>query len=427
MKFGSVCSGIEAASVAFSPLGWKAEWFAEIEPFPCAVLAHHYPDVPNLGDMTRIVDDERFKRATIDVLCGGTPCQSFSVAGLRKGLDDPRGNLALEFLRIADRAKPKWILWENVPGVLSSNGGKDFAAFVTALGEIGYGWAYRILDAQHFGVPQRRRRVFVVGHSSGDWRYPAAVLFEPQSLCWDPTKSPKTKQKSTKNPQGITGTDRQIINTLTARMQGSSGWAPYNETEHLIPVNPVGIIGGQHPNASVGDDVAPTLTSAMGMGGGHIPIVNDPNAQPKAFRKSRRAQSKDDCETWVDDGIANTLNVFDTGERDTHAIIQPVAVDTYNMAVHDTSQSLTSAASDINHTGGVIVNSVVRRLTPTECERLQGFPDGYTAIPYKGKTERNCSDGPRYKALGNSWAVPCVRWIGRRIQMVEDIIKGERK
>ncbi len=178
MKFLSVCSGIEAASVAWNPLGWKATGFSEIEPFPSAVLAHHYPDVPNYGDMTKY---ESWPNQSINLLCGGTPCQSFSVAGLRKGLDDPRGNLMLTFGAIAAKYRPKWLVWENVPGVLSSNHGRDFGAFLGMLGQLGYGFAYRVLDAQYFGVAQRRRRVFVVG-CVGNWRAAAAVLFERHSL-----------------------------------------------------------------------------------------------------------------------------------------------------------------------------------------------------------------------------------------------------
>ena len=180
MRYLSVCSGMEAATVAWSPLGWRAAAFAEVDPHACAVLAHHYPAVPNFGDMNRF---KEWPDADVDVLVGGTPCQSFSIAGLRKGLDDPRGNLALTYLAIADRYRPEFLVWENVPGVLSSNGGRDFGAFLGGLGELGYGFAYAVLDAQYFGVPQRRRRVFVVGHS--DWRRAAAVLFERASLSGD--------------------------------------------------------------------------------------------------------------------------------------------------------------------------------------------------------------------------------------------------
>ena len=187
MRYLSVCSGIEAATVAWHDLGWKPVGFSEIEPFPSAVLAHHYPAVINFGDMTK------YKEWNIehpDILVGGTPCQSFSVAGLRKGLDDPRGNLALTYCGILDHFRPTWFVWENVPGVLSSSGGRDFGSFLGAVAELGYGFAYRVLDAQFFGVAQRRRRVFVVGYL-GDWRPPAAVLFERESLSRDLEALPK--------------------------------------------------------------------------------------------------------------------------------------------------------------------------------------------------------------------------------------------
>ena len=185
MKYLSVCSGIEAATVAWRHMGWQPVGFSEIEKFPSQVLAHHYPDVPNLGDMTNY---KEWDIGSIDVLVGGTPCQSFSVAGLRKGLDDPRGNLALVYCGILDHFRPKWFVWENVPGVLSSAGGRDFGSFLGALAELGYGFAYRVLDGQWFGVAQRRRRVFVVG-CLGDWRGAAAVLFESKSLRWDTEKN----------------------------------------------------------------------------------------------------------------------------------------------------------------------------------------------------------------------------------------------
>jgi DNA (cytosine-5)-methyltransferase 1 len=188
MRYGSVCSGIEAATQAWHGLGWTPAWFSEIEKFPCKVLAHHYPNVPNFGDMTNFQEWPLGPDTAIDVLVGGTPCQSFSVAGLRKGLADPRGNLMLIFLAIAAKFKPRWIVWENVPGVLSSNGGRDFGSFLGGLEELGYGWAYRVLDAQYFGVAQRRRRVFVVGYL-GDWRAAAAVLFEPESVRGDSAPS----------------------------------------------------------------------------------------------------------------------------------------------------------------------------------------------------------------------------------------------
>src|SRR5579863_2213444 len=181
IRFGSVCSGIEAASVAWEPLGWEPAWFSEIAPFPKEVLAHHYPTVPDLGDMTKLYGDETFKRERIDLLVGGTPCQSFSLQGVREGLADPRGVLALEFLRLADIKKPRWIVWENVPNVLRVNAGRAFGTILGALVQLGYGFSYRVLDAQFFGVPQIRRRVYIVGHL-GDWRTAAAVLFESGCL-----------------------------------------------------------------------------------------------------------------------------------------------------------------------------------------------------------------------------------------------------
>lgn len=304
MRFLSVCSGIEAASVAWQPLGWKAWAFSEIEPFPCSVLAHHYPDTPNHGDMTKFKD---WPDGSVDLLCGGTPCQSFSNAGLRAGLDDPRGQLMLTFGAIAARYRPRWLVWENVPGVLSSNGGRDFGAFLGLLGHLGYGFAYRVLDAQFVrvdgyvgAVPQRRQRVFVVG-CLGDWRSAAAVLLERESLRGD--SAPRR----------------------TARE---------------------------------GTAVSPTLRAGGNRTGGDRPPGTD----------------VDTCETLV-----------------------PVGLDFQNVAATATA---------------------VRRLMPVECERLQGFPDGYTAVMHRGKP---AADGPRYKALGNSWAIPPVRWIGMRIAMVDGL------
>ena len=205
MRYLSVCSGIEAATVAWHPLGWQPIGFSEIESFPSAVLSHHYPEVPNFGDMTKY---KEWNLGAIDLLVGGTPCQSFSVAGLRKGLEDPRGNLALTYCGILDHFRPQWFVWENVPGVLSSNGGRDFGSFLGAVAELGYGFAYRVLDAQYFGVAQRRRRVFVVG-CLGNWRDAAAVLFEPESVRGDPAPSRKKGE--------------EVAGTFTARAR-SGGW-----------------------------------------------------------------------------------------------------------------------------------------------------------------------------------------------------------
>ena len=447
MRYGSVCSGIEAATVAWHGLGWQPVYFSEIEAFPSAVLAHHYPDVPNMGDMTK---HKEWTCGPIDLLVGGTPCQSFSVAGLRKGLDDPRGSLMLTFLAIAERQRPRWIVWENVPGVLSSGGGRDFGSFLGALGHLGYGWAYRVLDAQWFGVAQRRRRVFVVG-CLGDQRAAAAVLFERESVRRDPAPSrekgqgvahdvapcigasgrgfARTGETRGQDPVVATGAAGGLHATVGALCADAhpgaySGQDAY--TGRLVPVqqplafsahmsepqvdaglsqtlqrkNPQAVAIDLQ-NVRCGGDVAGTLdttrpsrggkqaiavrtaqTSANGHG-----IANDVahtldqvQGQAVAFTKAKRAQSTTDDESWVAGQVAPTMNGFDTGDtRAKTAIVNPLCV---------------------------------RRLTPRECERLQGFPDDYTAIPYRGKA---AADGPRYKALGNSMAVPVMRWIGERI------------
>jgi len=272
--------------VAWHPLGWKAAWYSEIEPFPSAVLKHHYPTVPNYGDMTKY---EAWPNEPINLLVGGTPCQSFSVAGLRKGLADPRGNLMLTYGAIAKRYSPKWLVWENVPGVLSSNGGRDFGTFLGMLAELGYGFAYRVLDAQYFGVAQRRRRVFVVG-CLGDAGSAAAVLFERNCLQGNiEERGKKSVQKG------------EIAGTLTTRT-----------------------------------------------------------------------------------GVANDNYSVEQG----HLIC-----DKYGP----------------------------RWIMPIECERLQGFSDNFTKIPWRNKSAEECPDTPRYKALGNSMAVPVMRWIGERIKKVEEL------
>ena len=387
MKYLSVCSGIEAATVAWHPLGWKAVAYSEIEKFPSEVLAHHYPSTPNLGDMTKF--KEWNFESNVDVLVGGTPCQSFSVAGLRKGLDDPRGNLMLTYLAIADKYRPRWLVWENVPGVLSSNGGKDFGVFLGALGELGYGFAYRILDAQYFGVAQRRRRVFVVGYL-GDWRAAAAVLFERHSLQGHPAPSREKREDPAK--------------CLT---RGANQRYDF-ETEDLIPAYgiPGNWIGRKPENGGNATepmhDVAPCLTKADQHG----------VAQPIPFDTTQ---------------ITSPLNYSSPKAGDpchplaagAHIPAVAVGTDLYNGAITgDVAVPMTNRA-DGTGTGPTVMQAMaVRRLTPVECERLQGFPDSYTDIKSKDKPT---PDGPRYKALGNSMAVPVMAWIGARIQQYEDI------
>ena len=300
MTYLSVCSGIEAVSVAWEPLGFKPVGFAEIEKFPCELLRQKYPNVKNYGDITQY---EKWNIGQFDILAGGTPCQSFSIAGKRGGTADERGALMYAYLGIVETYRPRWIVWENVPGVLSSNSGYDFTSFLAGLEECGYGWAYRVLDAQYFGVPQRRRRVFVIGHLDNRTDLSAEILFEQQGVCG---------------------------------------------------------------NIAAGSETQKETTAFIGKG----------------------------------------VNYFRRGG---------------NFKYHKDKKAATlrsSAASDCFDLVLAREKKYIRRLTPLECERLQGFPDNYTQIEWRGKPAEQCPDSLRYKAIGNSMAVPVMRWIGERIKRI---------
>lgn len=348
MRFISLFSGIEAASVAWRDLDMTPLAFSEIEPFPCAVLAHHYPDVPNLGDITTI--DWSSYRGQCDLIIGGSPCQSFSIAGSRTGLDGASG-LMWEYVRAVREIMPAWVVWENVPGALSSGPskgekGEDFGCLLRSLDDLGYGLAWRVCDAQFWGVAQRRRRVFLVGHL-GDQRA-ADVLFESDCLRWDYQTGRKEREAITARVGGgASPSDGYILNT---------GCTP-NSTSQGDPIHD-------------GLDVAQTLGTACGR---QVAICIQGNVIGRA-----------DCNGPQGCGFDNDL-AFTLTSTDRHAVAHMPDGDTY----------------------------IVRKLTPTECERLMGFPDGYTDIPYKNK--EHPADGARYKALGNSFAVPVVRWIGERI------------
>jgi len=552
IRFLSVCSGIEAASVAWHSLGWQCAGLSEIEAFPRAVLEHrqgaqavdwdhrHTPQsnsLPLFGDFTQI---ESHHVGPIDLLVGGTPCQSFSIAGLRGGLDDDRGNLALEFLRLADRTRPRWLVWENVPGVLSSNGGRDFGAILGGMVELGYGFAYRVLDAQFFGVPQRRRRVFVVGHL-GSWQRAAAVLFERHSLSGHPAPRRKAGKVAPTIPSRSTGggglgTDfdcdgglierawpAEIAPTLNAAFGSKMGLEDQHirggaacsslpdvamcltrgsmqrmdaETETLIPTtgavfdDALGVahsLRGEGFDASEdgtgrGTPLVPVAYSIMPMNSGKDykaretdvaqPIMaggpvggnqgGDYIAHPIAFDTTQisspanfsNPKPGDPCHPLAAGAhpptIAFTAKDYGADAMDdcspkrraggfmgSHAnggVMPAVAFAIQERAV---SENLENGPQGKGYQEGVaytlearnkvqsVAASAVRRLTPTECERLQGFPDGYTAIPWRGKGADQCPDGPRYKALGNSMAVPCMAWIGERIAAVEAIINRE--
>jgi len=455
MKYLSVCSGIEAASVAWESLGWTPIAFSEIEPFPASVLKHRWPMVPNLGDMTKY---ESWKLSdTIDLICGGTPCQAFSVAGVRKGLDDPRGGLTLTFVRMCDHFNPKWIVWENVPGVLSS---KDnaFGCFLGALsGEgcelkpTGDKWtdagcvyspkrtiAWRCLDAQYFGLAQRRKRVFVVAcpRDQGD---PTEILLEFEGLRRDLAPSRGSRQDTSADVAGCL-------------RSGGNGGVPSSRGEHIVPsywndpASPCDTLLARDYKGIGNQDLTTgrTLVKAV------VPIHDQ--ATRHAGKRGDRQDGKgnglgvgkegDPCPTLTkgdkhavlyenhpnDSRVTGPLDVapscvsrYGTGGGNVPLVQEGgevLAFDAYNQATSDIGQAISSAASDINHTGGVLdsrVRSAVRRLLPMECERLQGFPDDHTLIPWRGKAASECPDGPRYKALGNSMAVPCMRWIGTRI------------
>jgi DNA (cytosine-5)-methyltransferase 1 len=415
MRYLSVCSGIEAATMAWHDLGWTPAGFSEIEPFPSAVLAHHYPNVTNFGDMTKY--KEWNLDGSIDLLVGGTPCQSFSVAGLRKGMDDPRGNLALVYCGMLDHFRPNWFVWENVPGVLSSSGGRDFGSFLGAVAQLGYGFAYRVLDAQYCGVAQRRRRVFVVGYL-GDWRPAAAVLFERHSLRRDLAPSRTAGQEPSAYFESSLAQYREgdIGGTLKASGGVLGGGSETFLVQKVYETHPA------DSRVKEMGETCQTVTSRWGTGGGNVPLV-------QAFRKSRRAQSVEDYETWVDDGISNTINLFDQGDiRTTHAVVEAYSIredagaNTFSATPLEVTPALQALRPSVqsHHAQTFVADSVkVRRLTPVECERLQGFPDNYTNIPWRKKDIS--PDGPRYKALGNSMAVPCMQWIGDGIDLVDKL------
>ncbi len=511
LVYGSVCSGIEAATAAWEPLGWRAAFFAEIEPFPSAVLAHRHPATANLGDMTAI--DGSAWRGKIDVLVGGTPCQAFSVAGLRKSLDDSRGNLALKFVELADAIDPAWVVWENVPGVLSTRDN----AFGCLLGGLageddpvvppGGKWsdagvvfgptrtvAWRVLDAQYFGLAQRRRRVFVVA-GAGDQADPVQVLLEREGVRRDHPPRREAEQSvaptldaragrsgetsfatsggliaeafggnNTSGPidlatalnacasasgrmdfesetfvattlrardlsRGVDSdcTDTLIAHTLRAKanlahrpdidtlvthsLRGEGFDASEDGTGRGTPLVPVAIPiqeAGARTGVSTTDPRA-----GIGIGGDGDPMftLQAGKQHAVAFTQNQRNEVR-----TLD--VAGALAAESGTKQQTYVAFDckaatPVVAET----IAPTLRAMN--AIDRDNAGGQLAvqnGMAVRRLTPRECERLQGFPDDYTLIPWRRKAAEDCPDGPRYRALGNSMAVPVMAWLGRRIQ-----------
>lgn len=437
ITYGSVCSGIESASVAWEPLGMRPSWFSEVEPFPSAVLAHHWPNVPNLGDMTNLAAAIRAGIIEApDVLVGGTPCQAFSVAGLRGGLSDGRGQLTLTYVDILnaiDEQRPDneaVCVWENVPGVLSS---KDnaFGCFLAALvGEdlplepTGKKWsnagcvygpqrtaAWRILDAQYFGVAQRRRRVFVVASARKGFN-PSEVLFESEGVRRD---SAPSREK------------REEVTRIIAPISHPYSWAESHEgTAPISPTldarladgprrNQGGVIVATHPPV-----IGNTLTARMYKG-----VNSDLNEGQSLVLPIHDKTTRHAGKTGKGSGNGLGVGTSDdpcptltAGDRHAVAFAQNSRNEIRLEGGDGQITGCLSASSSAKPGQGypaIESSGVVRRLTPVECERLQGFPDRHTLIPWKKKPAEECPDGPRYKAIGNSKAVPVVKWIGVRL------------
>lgn len=559
-RYVSIFSGVEAATLAWEPLGWEAVAFSEIEPFPCAVLAQRWPDVPNLGDITKINWKEKID-GPVDLVVGGSPCQSFSVAGKREGLKGASG-LMFEYIRCVSELRPRWFVWENVPGALSSEGGAAFGQLLSEMDELGYGLAWRVLDAQFFGVAQRRRRLFLVGHL-GDPTGPAEVLFEPDCLQGNPASS-REKRKELASRTGrsarcagfkfsaapaanTVGYEEEQAGTLTAdwhtpavfplqgNMVGRNDAAGPEGRGYGLPSDPAFTLNCVDRQASAG-----TVSRLVGKGGRSYCI--DRATTPKAsfecchtLRRGGDGGSNDDavvienpsscpsgkqnilCMTGTQEhgsvdvelagcltarmfkdapvlgipfvqnernevrimgdgtiagalaaqpGVKQQTYVCEMPHRSCYPINEQIAtrggklgrgtgfgidedgdpaftlltnhphmVATYGSGT-DPQLVGPLGARDYKEVGNQYVNEgkvvavneasdkpaetmSARRLTPLECERLQGFPDEHTLIPWKGKPAAECPDGPRYKAIGNSMAVPVMRWIGERISAVE--------
>jgi DNA (cytosine-5)-methyltransferase 1 len=476
MKYGSVCSGIEAATVAWHQLGWEPSWFSEIAMFPSAVLAYHYPHVPNLGDMTLIPDlIVNHQIEAPDILCGGTPCQAFSIAGMRQSLKDDRGNLSLVFCEVADAIdnvresrgeSPAIIVWENVPGVFSTSD-NAFGCFLAGLaGEsepikpTGKKWAnagivvgpkrtacWRVLDAQYFGLAQRRKRVFVVASARDDIDI-GQVLFEFDGVQRNtPPSRKKTETNTASTETGIDGNSRgigfqEVSPTLRANAKQSLMSGSGNINAALVmnysisSMNSKGMLS-QNPDVGFKEtDISRTLdttgTYPAKEQGGNVIVEYSADLAP-TMTASGPPYSRTGAQNQELDGyvvIPNHVKIplaLAFKVRGEGTMTGEKGGDISKLGQHGGSgmisyeeKTFTLATSQDQYVAyqkgnGVKSNMRVRRLTPKECERLQGFPDDYTKIPYRGKDADLCPDSLRYHALGNSWAVPVITWIGNRI------------
>lgn len=457
MRAATCFSGIGAPECAMPEWDWR--WSADIEPFPNAVRAERFPGITNLGD---VLAEDFLSRATemgpLDVLIGGPPCQDFSVAGLREGLNGARGNLTLRWVQIIHALRPRWAVTENVPGWLSVNGGRAFGAFLAGLvgldtalvppRECGGQWtsagmvdgpegraAWRILDAQYFGLAQRRQRVFVV-FCFGDRGDPAAVLFEPASLRGDPAPHREAGERVARpiaagSPGGsgyrndADTADSLIVGTLNANGK-AAGSATQQDAECGMLVTAYDIHGVPATNGASRTDLH-TALRARAPGGSEAStttvIAHAPAISPALKARDFKGPSSD----GDGDGaplITHTLRAegFDASEDGTGRGVPlvPTAFMSNASGANFTSASNMTPTLRVGGDGGnamaMQMGAAVRRLTPAECEALQGFPRNYTLIPYRNGM---AADGPRYRALGNSMAVPVVAWIGRRIANVD--------
>lgn len=549
-RYVSIFSGVEAATLAWEPLGWEPVAFSEIEPFPCAVLAERWPDVPNLGDITKIDWKEEIDGA-IDLVVGGSPCQSFSVAGKREGLKGASG-LMFEYIRCVQELRPRWFLWENVPGALTSEDGGAFGQLLKEMDELGYSLAWRVLDAQFFGVAQRRRRLFLVGHLGAE--SPAEVLFEPDCLSGNPQSSREKRKELARRagrsaacagfkysaaPRANTlGYAEEQANTLTADWHapavlplsgtGQQGMAMSQYGTEIAGCltargdsspcadrgqNIVCMTGTQAHchisgeiagclTAHMGKDDAPVVvdgtnlqtyvcetahsgSNGLGVGESDIFPTLDTSSGPAVWAREKAAvlpfgfaQNVRNEVRIVGDGTISGALAANPGMKQTtfvctggtypineqiatrdkklgrgtalgigadgdpafalmanhpHMVAarsgsEPIAMgglNAHTAICHNVCPTLKcggDGAMVASETAGKIMEAnpmLVRRLTPLECERLQGFPDGHTLIGWKGKPDEECPDGPRYKAIGNSMAVPVMRWIGKRIALAD--------
>lgn len=504
-RYVSIFSGVEAASLAWEPLGWEPVAFSEIEPFPCAVLAERWPDVPNLGDITKIDWKEEIDGA-IDLVVGGSPCQSFSVAGKREGLKGASG-LMFEYIRCVQELRPRWFLWENVPGALTSEDGGAFGQLLSEMVKLGYSnLAWRVLDAQFFGVAQRRRRLFLVGHLGAESS--AEVLFEPDCLSGNPQSSREKRKelasragrsaacagfKYSAAPRANTiGYAEEQANTLTADWHAPAVFPLPNTALSQYGAEIAGCLTargdsspcadrgqnivcmtGTQAHCHISDEIAGCLTAHMGKDDAPV-VVGGSDLQTYVCETAHSGSNG----LGVGDGTVSGALAANPGMKQTtfvcthgtYPINEQIATRDKKLgrgtglgvgADGDPAFTLLAnhphmvaagggsdpiAMGDLNaHTaicrnicpilkcggdGAMVVSEIgdkpagvnpmlVRRLTPLECERLQGFPDGHTLIAWKGKPAEECPDGPRYKAIGNSMAVPVMRWIGRRIAAVD--------